>query len=71
MCICVYILVMDSAQIIKKIKKDGWYKVAQKGSHIQFKHPYKRGRVTIKHPVKDVTMDNIKSMEKQSGVKLK
>jgi len=35
------------SEIIKIIKKDGWYMVAQKGSHRQFKHPTKPGRVTI------------------------
>ncbi len=62
---------MDSNAIIKRLKKDAWFKVDQKGSHIQFKHPDKKGRVTVKHPVKDVTLDNVKSMEKQSGLKLK
>ena len=62
---------MNSTEIIRKLKTDGWYKVAQKGSHMQFKHPTKKGRVTVRHPVKDVTLDNIKSMEKQSGIKLK
>ncbi|MGR3219970.1 MAG: type II toxin-antitoxin system HicA family toxin [Candidatus Anammoxibacter sp.] len=56
---------------MKRLKKDGWYKVDQNGSHIQFKHPIKKGRVTVKHPVKDVTLDNIKSMEKQSDIKLR
>lgn len=65
------IIFVTSVEIIKKLRKDGWYKVDQKGSHIQFKHPTKKGRVTVKHPVKDVTLDNIKSMEKQSGIKLK
>jgi len=34
-------------EIIKIIEKDGWYKVAQKGSHKQYKHPVKPGRVTV------------------------
>lgn len=33
--------------LLKRIKKDGWQLVAQKGSHRQFKHPTKPGRVTI------------------------
>lgn len=32
---------------IKLIQEDGWYLVTQKGSHRQFKHPLKPGRVTI------------------------
>lgn len=32
---------------IKRVEKDGWYQLRQRGSHRQFKHPTKRGRVTI------------------------
>jgi len=32
---------------IKLIEADGWRLVSIKGSHRQFKHPFKRGRVTI------------------------
>ena len=33
--------------LIRKIERDGWYLVAQNGNHRQYKHPYKKGRVTI------------------------
>ena len=33
--------------IIKKLKEDGWKKVHQSGSHRQFKHPIKKGKVTV------------------------
>ncbi|HYB10888.1 MAG TPA: type II toxin-antitoxin system HicA family toxin [Alphaproteobacteria bacterium] len=62
---------MDSRQIIKKIEADGWYEVAQKGSHKQFRHPTKKGRVTVVHPAKDVTIGTLRSIERQSGVKLR
>jgi predicted RNA binding protein YcfA (HicA-like mRNA interferase family) len=61
---------MKSADVIKRIEADGWYKVAQKGSHIQFKHPVKPGRVTVPHPKKDIPMGTFKSIEKQAGIKL-
>jgi predicted RNA binding protein YcfA (HicA-like mRNA interferase family) len=38
---------MKVSEILKVIKDDGWFQVAQKGSHRQFKHPSKPGRVTI------------------------
>lgn len=38
---------MKIRDIIKLIKSDGWYQVAQSGSHRQYKHPIKKGRVTI------------------------
>ena len=68
MCIIIH---MDSREIIKKIKADGWYLVATKGSHQQFKHPTKPGRVTVPHPKRDLPLGTLRSVEKQSGVKLK
>ncbi|WP_338028321.1 type II toxin-antitoxin system HicA family toxin [Acetobacter ascendens] len=65
------IMRMDSREIIKKIKADGWYLVATKGSHQQFKHPTKPGRVTVPHPKRDLPLGTLRSVEKQSGVKLK
>jgi predicted RNA binding protein YcfA (HicA-like mRNA interferase family) len=61
---------MKSADIIKALEADGWYEVAQRGSHKQFKHPSKTGRVTVPHPVKDMPVGTRKSIERQSGVRL-
>jgi predicted RNA binding protein YcfA (HicA-like mRNA interferase family) len=33
--------------LVRLVEADGWYLVGQSGSHRQFKHPTKRGRVTI------------------------
>jgi predicted RNA binding protein YcfA (HicA-like mRNA interferase family) len=42
---------MKVRDVLKRIEEDGWYQVAQKGSHRQFKHPSKSGRVTVAgHP---------------------
>ncbi len=38
---------MKIRDVIKLIAEDGWYLVATKGSHRQYKHPTKAGRVTI------------------------
>lgn len=62
--------VMNSRDVIKKIGTEGWYQVAVKGSHHQFKHAAKKGRVTVQHPRKDMPIKTLKSIEKQSGVKL-
>jgi len=62
---------MDSRAIIKLIEKDGWFKVAQSGSHIQFRHPSKKGRVTIPYPTKDIPIGTLRSIERQSGIKFK
>ena len=34
-------------EVLDLLKKDGWYKVGQEGSHRQYKHPTKKGRVTV------------------------
>ena len=41
-----------------------------KGSHHHLKHPTKPGTVTVPHPEKDLPIGTLKSIEKQSGVKL-
>lgn len=68
--VCIYTH-MNSKKIIKLLEADGWYKVAVKGSHWQFKHPEKPGRVTVPHPKKDFTKSTLRSIEKQSGLKLR
>jgi predicted RNA binding protein YcfA (HicA-like mRNA interferase family) len=61
---------MNSRDIIKALVQDGWTQVGQKGSHVQFKHPTKPG-ATVPHPKKDVPIGTPRSIEKQSGLKLK
>ncbi len=62
---------MKSADVIRALKADGWEQVAQKGSHVQFKHSGKPGRVTVPHPKRDIPVGTLKSIEKQAGLKLK
>lgn len=62
---------MDSRQIIKELRKDGWYEVAHVGSHKQFKHSTKKGRVTVPHPKRDLPVGTLRSIEKQAGIKLR
>jgi predicted RNA binding protein YcfA (HicA-like mRNA interferase family) len=62
---------MDSREIIKTLEQDGWFEVAQSGSHKQFKHPTKPGRVTVPTPRKDVPVGTLKSIEKQAQIKLR
>ncbi len=59
---------MNSAELIKLIKSHGWYLVAIKGSHHQFKHPHNNGRVTIPHPKKSLPIGTVKSIMKQAGI---
>ncbi len=58
---------MKSTDIIKRLKADGWFICNVKGSHCQFKHPDKKGRVTVPHPKKDIPIGTYKSICKQAG----
>lgn len=62
---------MDSRTVIQELKRDGWYEVNQVGSHKQFKHPKKAGRVTVPHPKRTIPLGTLKSIEKQSGIMLR
>ncbi|MFZ2868961.1 type II toxin-antitoxin system HicA family toxin [Zavarzinia sp.] len=62
---------MNSREVIERLKADGRQQVAQKGSHVQFKHPSKPGRVTVPHPKRDFAIGTLASIEKQSGLKLR
>jgi predicted RNA binding protein YcfA (HicA-like mRNA interferase family) len=57
--------------LIKLIESDGWYMVAQKGSHKQYKHHKKSGRVTIPYHGhnKEVAKGTENSILKQAGLK--
>ena len=57
--------------IIETLKKDGWYLDKHEGtSHRQFKHPTKKGKVTINgKPSDDRSGFLLKSIERQSGIK--
>jgi predicted RNA binding protein YcfA (HicA-like mRNA interferase family) len=62
---------ISSREALKILKADGWYEVRTRGDHIQMRHPTKPGLVTVQHPVKDLSLRNIISIEKQSGVRLR
>ena len=62
---------MSSRDIIRLLQVDGWVKVHQEGSHVQFKHPTKIGKVTVPHPNKDMPVKTVISIERQSGLKLR
>ena len=61
--------VVKTSRILKMLKQDGWYITAQKGSHRQFVHPIKKGKVTVNgKPSDDTWGDELKSIEQQSGL---
>lgn len=58
----------SSRDVLKMLLEDGWVEVNCTGDHHQFKHPTKKGKVTLRHPVKDLGIRDLKSIEKQSGL---
>ena len=61
---------MKVRDIIKMIEDDGWYIVATRGSHRQYKHPTKPGRVTIAGNLShDVAQGTLNSILKQAKLK--
>ena len=61
---------MKSRDVIKAIQAE-WKEVAQKGTHKQFKHPTIPGRLTVPHPKSYLPIGTLKSIERQSGIKLR
>jgi predicted RNA binding protein YcfA (HicA-like mRNA interferase family) len=61
---------MKVRDVIKLIEADGWYLVTTKGSHRQYKHPKKPGRVTIAgHPSDELAPGTLNSVIKQAQLK--
>lgn len=61
---------MKVRDAIRLIETDGWYQVATRGSHRQYKHPHKAGRVTVAgKPSDDLAPGTMNSILKQAGLK--
>jgi predicted RNA binding protein YcfA (HicA-like mRNA interferase family) len=53
--------------VIKKLEQDGWYLAKTKGSHRQYKHSVKKGKVTVAGKLsKDVPRGTLKSILQQA-----
>ena len=61
---------MKVSDILVRLKADGWYLVATRGSHRQFKHAFKSGRVTVHgKPSDDLAPGTLNSVLKQAQLK--
>jgi predicted RNA binding protein YcfA (HicA-like mRNA interferase family) len=57
-------------EVTKLLESDGWQHVRTKGSHRQFKHPVKKGLVTVAgHSNEDLAPGTLNSVLKQAGLK--
>ena len=58
---------MKVREVVKQLEKDGWYLHATRGSHRQFKHPTKTGRVTVPGKMSDdLAPGTLNSVRKQA-----
>ena len=61
---------MKVAEVLRLLQGDGWNLIATRGSHRQFKHPSKPGRVTVPgKPSDDLAPGTLNSVLKQAGLK--
>ena len=60
---------MTVKEIMKTLTKDGWYQVVQHGSHMQFEHKTKIGKVTVPNHNGDIAKGTLNNILKQAGLK--
>ena len=61
---------MKVSEVLRMLRDDGWYLSATRGSHRQFKHLAKAGRVTVPgKPRDDLAPGTLSSILKQAGLK--
>lgn len=61
---------MKVREVIRMLEADGWHLVATRGSHRQYKHPTRPGRVTVAgKPADDLAAGTLNSILKQAGLK--
>lgn len=63
------VVTITTKNAMKILKNDGWYVSRQRGSHIQMKHPKKKGIVTLVVGQNPIPIGTLKSIERQSGLK--
>ncbi|MGX2030626.1 type II toxin-antitoxin system HicA family toxin [Methylocaldum gracile] len=61
---------MKVSEVLRLLAEDGWFPVATRGSHRQFKHDSKPGRVTVPgKPSDDLAPGTLNSILKQAQLK--
>ncbi len=60
---------MNSADLIKRLKRAGWVLRGAKGSHHIYIHPDKGGHLSVPHPKKDLGAGLLHKLIKQAGLK--
>ncbi len=58
---------MKVRDLIRQLERDGWYHVKTRGSHRQFKHPIKKGKVTISGALnQDIPIGTLRNILRQA-----
>lgn len=57
----------DSRKLIRLLERDGWFRVAVRGSHWQFKRADRAGRITVPHPNRNIKRGTLASIYRQAG----
>ncbi len=61
---------MKVSELLRRLHEDRWFLVATRGSHRQYKHPTKPGRVTVPgRPSDELAAGTLNSILKQAGLK--
>jgi predicted RNA binding protein YcfA (HicA-like mRNA interferase family) len=61
---------MKVSEVLRMLTDDGWVLVATRGSHRQYKHSWKPGRVTVPGKSRDdLAPGTLNSILKQAGLK--
>jgi predicted RNA binding protein YcfA (HicA-like mRNA interferase family) len=61
---------MKVSALLRLLRDDGWFLIAVRGSHRQFRHATKPGRVTVPgKPSDDLAPGTLNSILKQAGLK--
>ena len=58
---------MNSTELIKRLRAEGWQHVGGKGDHAKYKHPAKAGHVVVPHPRKDIAIGTLRNIFRQAG----
>lgn len=57
----------SSAEILRRLRREGWIRVHSKGSHVKLKHPGRGGIVVVPHPRKDLPAGTLRAIFRQAG----
>ena len=60
---------MKTKELLQMLHQDGWYEINTEGSHIQFRHTTKPGKVTVPYHKGDIKPGTLNSIIKQAGLK--